>query len=106
VTISGLAMKLMVVARPSLRPRKLRLNEVTIVFGASAPSGARRHWPMHGPHAFASTVAPISRSERSCPSRSRVARICSEPGVTRNAARALTPWARACSATSAARLMS
>ena len=54
VTISGLAMKFIVVGWPSLRRGKLRLYEVTIVFGtASAASVARatgrctgrRRWP-------------------------------------------------------------
>lgn len=40
--------------------------------------------PMHGPHAFASTKAPTSSSAEVNPSRSIVARICSEPGVHRN----------------------
>ena len=39
---------------------------------------------MHGPHAFASTKAPTSSSAEVKPSRSIVARICSEPGVHRN----------------------
>src|SRR5881409_1955031 len=49
-TISGLAMKFIVVGWPSLRMGKLRLYDVTIVFGTVASSLARRHWPMHGPH--------------------------------------------------------
>ena len=36
---------------------------------------------MHGPHALASTVAPIASRSASRPSRSIVARTCSEPGV-------------------------
>jgi hypothetical protein len=79
-------MKPIVAALPSLRPRKLRLNEVTIVFAPRASLPSRRHWPMHGPHALASTVAPIARSARSCPSRSIVARVRAEPGATRNSA--------------------
>ena len=42
---------------------------------------SRCHWPMHGPHTFASTVAPIASRSASRPSRSMVARTCSEPGV-------------------------
>ena len=42
---------------------------------------SRCHWPMHGPHALASTVAPIASRSASRPSRSMVARTCSEPGV-------------------------
>ena len=66
---------------PSLRAGKFRLNEDTIVFVSPLVMSSRRHWPMQGPHTFASTVAPIaSRSSRS-PSRSIVARTCSDPGV-------------------------
>src|SRR3979409_815633 len=57
VTISGLAMKFIVVGWPSLRRGKFRLYDVTIVLGASAASLVLRHCPMHGPQAFASTVA-------------------------------------------------
>ncbi len=49
---------------------------------------------------------PMSVSERICPPRSIVARICSEPGVTMSGTTAFAPRAFACSATSAARLMS
>lgn len=38
--------------------------------------------PMHGPHALAKTVPPNSLSVCAIPSRSMVARICSDPGVT------------------------
>ena len=43
VTISGLAMKFIVVGRPSLRAGKLRLYDVTIVFGTAAVSLDLRH---------------------------------------------------------------
>ena len=56
VTISGLAMKFIVVAWPSLRRGKLRLYEVTIVLGTPAAACARRHCPMQGPQALASTT--------------------------------------------------
>ena len=46
---------------------------------------------MHGPQAFARTVAPIDFNESIWPSRSIVERICSEPGVTSNGIFALTP---------------
>ncbi len=61
---------------------------------------------MHGPHALASTVPLMSRSDCIWPSRSMVARTCSEPGVTMNGVATVSPCAFACSATSAARLMS
>src|SRR5206468_4612139 len=106
VTISGLPMKFIVVGWPSLRRGKLRLYEVTIVFGTSEASLDRRHWPMHGPQALARTTPLMSLSDCICPSRSMVARTCSEPGVTRNGTAVFRPCAFACSATSAARLMS
>ena len=96
VTISGLATKLWVPARPSLRPGKLRLKEVTIVLGArprrACGATVRCRARRRGPH-----CAPIARSDPSWPSRSSVARICSEPGVPNSFARARRPWARACS---------
>ena len=106
VTISGLPMKFIVVGWPSLRRGKLRLYEVTIVFGTSDASLDRRHWPMQGPQALASTTPLMSFSDCIWPSRSIVARTCSEPGVTRNGTAAFKPCTFACSATSAARLMS
>jgi hypothetical protein len=50
---------------------------VLLAFGTSD----RAHWPMHGPQALASTVAPAASKVSSRPSRSIVARTCSEPGV-------------------------
>ena len=58
---SGLAMKFMVPALPSLRLGKLRLYEVTMLFSVPRASG-RFHWPMQGPQALASTVAPMASS--------------------------------------------
>ena len=52
---------------------------------------SRCHCPMHGPQALARTLPPMSFSERICPSRSIVARICSEPGVIMNGTAALDP---------------
>ena len=76
------------------------------MFGTSDASLDRRHWPMHGPQALARTTPLMSFSDCICPSRSMVARTCSEPGVTRNGTAVFKPCALACSATSAARLMS
>ncbi len=70
------------------------------------PLASRRHWPMHGPQALARTTAPMSRSVPSCPSRSVVARMRAEPGVTKSAVLAESPCARACAATAAARVRS
>ena len=64
-----------------MRLAKLRLYEVTIVLGAPSWS-ERSHWPMHGPHALASTVPPADSNTSMSPSRAIVARTCSDPGVT------------------------
>src|SRR6185295_1559760 len=77
-----------------------------MVFGLAAADWDLRHCPMHGPQAFASTLPLISFRDFIWPSRSMVARTCSEPGVTMNETADFTPCAFACSATSAARLMS
>ena len=61
---------------------------------------------MHGPQALASTVAPTASRSASRPSRSIVARICSEPGVTSSSVLAVMPLAAACRAIEAARVMS
>ena len=53
---------------------------MTIVLTSPGSMSSRCHCPMHGPHAFASTVAPIASRSASSPSRSIVARTCSEPG--------------------------
>jgi len=99
-------MRFIVAARPSFRMGKLRLYDVTMVFGASAAGSERRHWPMHGPQALARTVAPMRSSAANWPSRSSVARICSDPGVTISGTVAVSPWAVPWAATSAARDMS
>ncbi len=77
-----------------------------MVLGWSVSVCDRRHWPMHGPHALAKTVAPSALSVAIWPSRSIVARTRSEPGVTMKGVAGLRPWAWACCATSAARLIS
>ena len=61
---------------------------------------------MHGPQALASTVAPTASRSASSPSRSIVARICSEPGVISNSVLAVRPLAAAWRAIDAARVMS
>ena len=104
-TVSGEPMNANVLALPSLRAGKLRLNDVTIVFGPSGAS-SRFHCPMHGPHALASTVAPIASRSASSPSRSMVARTCSEPGVIINGVFTVMPFAVAWRAMCAARPMS
>ena len=91
ITVSGLVTKLSVFAEPSLRLGKLRLNELTMVLGLFVTSLERSHWPMHGPHALARTVAPMASKSASSPSRSMVARICSEPGVMSSSHFALRP---------------
>ena len=61
---------------------------------------------MHGPQALARTVAPTASRSASRPSRSIVARICSEPGVTSSSTCDRSPLAAAWRATDAARVMS
>ena len=59
VTISGLATKAWVLARPSLRFAKLRLKEVMMEFLRLGSSIWRAHWPIQGPQALARTTPPI-----------------------------------------------
>ena len=66
----------------------------------------RFHCPMHGPHALARTVAPMALRSSIWPSRRMVAKIWSEPGVTRNVLFAFRPCSLACRAMCAERLMS
>jgi len=65
----------------------------------SSPS--RFHWPMQGPQALASTVAPTASSFASWPSRSIVARTCSDPGVISNGVFRRSPWSASCPAIAA-----
>ena len=105
-TVSGLVTKDNVFAEPSFRFGKLRLNELTMVLGTELTSAERSHWPIHGPHALANTVAPMDSRSANKPSRSMVARICSLPGVISNSVLARKPLADACRAIDAARVMS
>ena len=105
-TVSGDVTNDRVLAEPSLRFGKLRLNELTMVFGLSMASAGRSHWPMHGPQALASTVAPMASRSAMRPSRSMVARICSEPGETSSGVLTIRPFADARRAIEAARVMS
>src|SRR5919199_531994 len=61
---------------------------------------------MHGPHAFARTVAPIDVMDFICPSRSIVALIISDPGVIMSGTFTFSPFTFACCAMLAARDMS
>ena len=106
ITVSGDVTKLSVLAEPSLRLGKLRLYELTIVLGRPVMLSGRDHWPMHGPQALASTVAPTASRSASSPSRSIVERICSEPGVTSSSTLDVRPLAEAWRAIDAARVMS
>ena len=76
------------------------------MFGWPVALAGRLHWPMHGPQALASTVAPIASRSASRPSRSIVARTCSEPGVMSSSVLAVSPCAAADRAIDAARVMS
>ena len=106
ITVSGEVTKLSVLADPSLRFGKLRLYELTIVFGCPVMLSGRDHCPMQGPHALASTVAPTASRSASRPSRSIVARICSDPGVISSSTLDVSPLAEAWRAIDAARVMS
>ena len=102
IIISGLPIKFRVVLCPSFRPGKFLLNVVIMEFFSFFSNSGRFHWPIHGPQAFAKTVAPISFRESICPSRSIVPLICSDPGVTSKGILDLIPLDFACSAKLAA----
>jgi hypothetical protein len=106
MTMSGEVRKALVLALPSLRRGKLRLKLVTMVLSRAGPESARSHWPMQGPQAFARTVPPMASRSASSPSRSTVARTCSEPGVIRSGDLARKPCAAAWRAIDAALVMS
>ena len=99
-------MKASVLGLLSLRAGKLRLNEVRIELASPFEMSSRFHWPMQGPQALASTVAPMPASSAIWPSRWMVLWICSEPGETQSVHFAVAPCAAAWRATSAAREMS
>ncbi len=61
---------------------------------------------MHGPQALASTVAPAASKVSSSPSRSIVARTCSEPGVIISSVFTFRPLSAAWRRIEAARVMS
>src|SRR3989442_515993 len=105
-TSSGLPMKLIVSRLPSFRPGKFLLYDVTMVFGSPGLSSGLFHCPMQGPQAFANTVAPMLVRISIWPSRSIVALICSDPGVTRSGIFTFIPLDLAWSATFAALVMS
>lgn len=69
-------------------------------------SSVRFHCPIHGPHALARTIPPASWKVESVESRSRVARICSLPGVMKRSIFGLIPAAEACLTRSSARVIS
>ena len=66
-------MKASVSLFPSLRAGKLRLNVVRMEFFSPGLSSSRFHWPMQGPQALASTMAPTRSKSAICPSRRMVA---------------------------------
>jgi len=67
---------------------------------------SRFHWPMHGPQAFASTVAPMLSSASIWPSRRIVSSTVVLPGVTMSGDFVFSPAAAAWRASEAARSMS
>src|SRR3954453_5968064 len=95
MTVSGDVTKLRVLAEPSLRFGKLRLNELTMVLGTPFADGGRAHWQIQGPQALASTVAPMASRSASRPSLLMVALICSDPGVISRSVLTLRPRAEA-----------
>ena len=74
-----------------------RFDEVVVENRVPQPvtDSGRDHWPIHGPHALASTVAPMASRSARRPSRSMVARTCSEPGVISSSHFAVRPLAAA-----------
>ena len=74
-----------------------------IEFSSPSFTSSRRHCPMQGPQALASTMPPTASKSASWPSRRIVWWICSEPGVTQSFVFARAPCAVAWRATSAAR---
>ncbi len=91
-------MKFIVSLLPSFLPGKFLLYDVTIVLGSPILISGLLHWPIHGPQAFAKTVAPISLRACICPSLSIVALIISDPGVTKREVLVLAPFLSACCA--------
>ncbi len=77
-----------------------------MVLASPSDTSERAHWPMHGPQALASTVAPMRSKSASRPSRSMVARTCSEPGVIIRSVLVRRPLSAAWRAIDAARVMS
>jgi len=61
---------------------------------------------MQGPQALARTVAPAASNTSSRPSRSMVARTCSDPGVIMSGAFTVSPFSAAWRRMDAAREMS
>ena len=47
----------MVLLLPSLRPRKLRLNDVMMAFSSSLPTSVRFHWPSPIKHILGASLA-------------------------------------------------
>lgn len=123
---SGEARKFIVARLPSLRPGKLRLYDVKMALGSPFLTSSvlvhcllecqlRFHnlvfWPqithpMQGPQALASTVPPAVSNVLMVSSLSRVALICSLPGVMKKLALGFKPAAAACLTMSSERCMS
>ena len=106
VTNSGLATNAKVFGLPSARFAKFLLKECTIVFLSCFSAPILSHIPIHGPHAFAKTVAPICANISKKPSLSMVYLTSSLPGVMVNSAFVFKPFSATCFARLAARLIS
>ena len=94
--MSGLATKAWVLGLPSARLAKLRLKLWTMVFSSFLSAPARSQRPMQGPQAFVMTVAPNFSNRAISPSRSAVARTCSEPGLISSGHLGESPLSSAC----------
>ena len=84
----------------------MRLYDDTIVLLSPSSISSRFHCPIHGPQAFARTVAPIASRSFKYPSLSIVALVISDPGVTISGTFDLSPFLAASLAIKAALPMS
>ena len=73
-------------------------EEATNILELGSPflTSCLSHWPMQGPQALANTMPPAFSKAEIKPSRSIVARTCSEPGVIVNLLFNSAPCSAAC----------
>ena len=106
ITVSGEPIKDNVSLLPSFLAGKFLLYEETIVLVCPSSISSLFHCPIHGPHAFARTVAPIASRSFKYPSLSIVALVISDPGVTISGTLDFKPFLAASLAIKAARPIS